>query len=211
MKYSGIIFDIDGTLISTNQLIFDTFNYVAEKYLDHRFSNEEIIAMFGPPEEIILRKLFPDNLDDVREDYYNYYKTNHSIAKTYPGIKELIEEIKSNNGLLSVFTGKGKRSSMITLEAIGIADHFDMIVTGDDVNEHKPSPEGILKFVESFNLPKEKVLMVGDAVSDVRAASDAGIKYASVLWDSYGYDQVIKINKNKMFHTVSDLRNYIFS
>lgn len=211
MKYEAIIFDIDGTLISTNQLIFDTFNYVADKYLNKKFTNDQIIAMFGPPEEVILRELFPENLNQVREDYYDYYKSNHSIAKTYPGIKELIEEIKMNNGLLSVFTGKGKRSSMITLEEIGIADHFDMIVTGDDVTNHKPAPDGILKFVESFKLPKEKVLMVGDAVSDIKAASEADIDYVSVLWDSYGHDQVLQINKNKFFHKVSELREYILS
>ncbi len=46
-----IIFDMDGTLTRTNQLIFDTFNYIAGKYEGRRYSEQEITAMFGPPEE----------------------------------------------------------------------------------------------------------------------------------------------------------------
>lgn len=211
MKYRGIIFDIDGTLTSTNQLIFDTFNHVAEKYLNKTFTDSEIISMFGPPEGVILEQLFSDNLKEASNDYYEYYKSNHSIAKAYPGIKELILEIKNHPALLAVYTGKGKRSSMITLQEIGIADHFDMIVTGDDVEEHKPSAEGILKFVNAFNLPKEEVLMIGDAVSDVEAAKSAGVDYASVLWDSYGAEKVKEINRDKIFHSVEELRKHIFS
>lgn len=210
MEYTGIIFDIDGTLTSTNQLIFDTFNHVAQKYLGKKFSDEEIIAMFGPPEDVILRKLFPENLKEATEDYYNYYKANHHIAKIYPGMKELIINLKQHSVLLSIFTGKGRRSSLITLNAIDIADYFDMIVTGDDVAEHKPSAEGILQFVKRYNLPKKKVLMIGDAVSDVKAARSAGVKYASVLWDSYGADKVKEMNNHSAFHSVNELSDFIF-
>lgn len=210
MKYRGIIFDIDGTLTSTNQLIFDTFNHVAEKYLGKKFSDEEIIGMFGPPEDVILKQLFSANLEEATKDYYKYYKDNHSIVEVYPGIKELVLELKSHPVLLSVYTGKGRRSSMITLEEVGIAHCFDMIVTGDDVNEHKPSAEGILRFVDEYNLPKDKVLMIGDAVSDVKAARAAGVDYASVLWDSYGAEKVKEINSDKLFHSVEELRKYIF-
>lgn len=210
MKYRGIIFDIDGTLTSTNRLIFDTFNHVAQKYLGKRFSDNEIIAMFGPPEDVILKQLFSEKLEEVTEDYYTYYRENHSIVEVYSGIKELVLDLKSHPVLLSVFTGKGRRSSMITLEEVGVVHCFDMIVTGDDVQEHKPSAEGILKFVNEFNLPKEKVLMIGDAVSDVKAARSAGVDYASVLWDSYGAEKVKEINNDKIFHSVEELRKYIF-
>lgn len=209
-RFQGIIFDIDGTLTSTNQLIFDTFNHVAKKYLNKTYTDKEIIAMFGPPEDVILKQLFSENLDASTEDYYDYYKRHHSIAVVYPGIKELIQDIKKHSSLLAIYTGKGRRSSMITLQEIGVVEYFDMIVTGDDVDEHKPSPEGILKFVDKFNLPKDKVLMIGDAVSDVKAARKAGVDYASVLWDSYGAEQVKQINSEKIFHSVEELRAYIF-
>lgn len=209
-KFKAIIFDIDGTLTFTNQLIFDSFNYIAEKYLGKRFTNEEIISLFGPTEDVILRQMFPHNFEEVRKDYYEYYHRNHEIAQLYDGIKELLVDLKNSGVILGIFTGKGKTSSLITLNFLGIRDLFDMIVTGDDVKNHKPSPEGIIKFLQTFNLSPKDVLMIGDAPSDIKAAREAGVQIASVVWDSYSADKVRELNKETVFETVEELRKFIF-
>lgn len=208
--FRAIIFDIDGTLTFTNQLIFDSFNYIAKKYLGKKFSNEEIIALFGPTEDVILKQMFPDKYEIVRKDYYDYYYRNHEIAKLYDGIKELLFDLKNSGVILGIFTGKGRTSSLITLNFLGIREMFDMIITGDDVQNHKPSPEGINKFISAFKLNPEEVLMVGDAPSDIIAAREAGVKIASVVWDSYSAEKVKELNKETVFETVSELRNFIF-
>lgn len=209
-KFKGIIFDIDGTLTFTNQLIFDSFNYIAEKHLNKKFSVEEIIALFGPTEDVILKQMFPDKYEEVRKDYYEYYHQNHNIALLYDGIKELLLDLKNSGVILGIFTGKGKTSSLITLNFLGIRELFDMIVTGDDVKNHKPSPEGIIKFINTFALKPEEVLMVGDAPSDIKAANEAKVNIASVVWDSYSASEVKKLNKETVFETVEDLRKFIF-
>lgn len=209
-QFKGIIFDIDGTLTSTNQLIFDTFNFVSNKYLDKTFSEKEIIGMFGPTEEVIIKILFKDNYQPAVKDYYDYYKSHHQMANLYPGIKELLEEIKNAAAHLSIYTGKGRQSSIITLTELGIINYFDMIVSGDDVAEHKPSPLGITMFMEKFNLKHEEVLMIGDSPADINAAKAAGVKIASVIWDSYSENELKKLNGNNIFHTVAELRKFIF-
>ncbi|GIV45300.1 MAG: hypothetical protein KatS3mg036_0118 [Ignavibacterium sp.] len=83
-----------------------------------------------------------------------------------------------------------------------------MIVTGDDVINHKPSPEGIFKFLETYNLNKNEVLMVGDSLADIVAAKEAGIDIASVVWDSYAREEVIKLNPI-YFETVNDFKNWL--
>lgn len=208
--HRAIIFDIDGTLTFTNRLIFDSFNHITEKYLGKRLSDEEIIALFGPTEDVILKQMFPDKYEEVRKDYYEYYNNNHDIAQLYKGMKELLLDLKKEDIILGIFTGKGRTSSLITLNFLGIRELFDMIVTGDDVKNHKPSPEGILKFVETFHLNPAEVLMVGDAPSDIIAAKEAGVEIASVVWDSYSENEVRKLNSKNIFHTVDELRNYIF-
>lgn len=208
--YKAIIFDIDGTLTFTNRLIFDSFNHITEKYLGKRLSDEEIIALFGPTEDVILKQMFPDKYEEVRKDYYEYYNNNHDIAQLYKGMKELLLDLKKEDIILGIFTGKGRTSSLITLNFLGIRELFDMIVTGDDVKNHKPSPEGILKFVETFNLNPAEVLMIGDAPSDIIASKEAGVEIASVVWDSYSENEVRKLNSKNIFHTVDELRNYIF-
>ena len=209
--FDGFIFDIDGTLTSTNQLIFDSYNFIAKKFLNRTFTNEEIICLFGPTERQIIEKLFGENHTEVIKDYYKFYGDNHSMAFIYPGLKEILIELKNHNYPVGIFTGKGRDSSMITLTKLGVVKYFDLIVTGDDVLNPKPSPEGILKFVNEFRLNPERVLMIGDSVSDVNAAKDAGVKIASVLWDSYGIEEVKTLKSNYYFHSVKEFSEFLYS
>lgn len=209
-KFDGIIFDIDGTLTETNELIYATFNHVLGKYLDTTYSPQQITTLFGPTAETIMRELIKENSDDAIEDYFNFYEANHnSLAKAYEGIVELVAEIREQGIPLSIYTGKGRRSSMITLREVGLVDYFDMIVTGDDIAEHKPSPEGVDIFVEKFNLSRENVLMIGDAPADIEAARATGIKIATVLWDSYAKEKVLEMGSDYYFHSVEDLRSFL--
>jgi len=210
-RFKGIIFDVDGTLTFTNQLIFDSFNHITKKYLGRSYSDDEIIALFGPTEDVILKEMCKEEYESARSDYYTYYKNNHDIAHLYDGIKELIIDIDKEGILLSIFTGKGRTSALITLDELGLTSYFDMIVSGDDVENHKPSPEGIIMFLSKHNLDPKEVLMIGDAPSDIIAANECGVEIASVVWDSYAEDEVRKLNSKNLFHSVNELRNYIFT
>jgi len=207
-KYDGVIFDIDGTLTSTNELIFSTFNHITKKYLNKTMTDQEIIALFGPTEEKILEDWFGEQAPAVKSDYYNFYNDNHHLADIYPGMRELLQFLNEQNILLSIYTGKGREASLITLKKLGIDHYFDLIITGSDVAEHKPSPEGIQLFVDKFQLQKEKVLMVGDAPADIYAARSAGVDVASVLWDSYAYDKVLTMKSDYLFHSVEELHQF---
>jgi HAD superfamily hydrolase (TIGR01509 family) len=209
-RFKGIIFDVDGTLTFTNQLIFDSFNHITKKYLGKSYSDDEIIALFGPTEDVILKEMCKDEYENARKDYYAYYKNNHDIARLYDGIKDLIIEINKAGILLSIFTGKGRTSALITLDELGLTDYFDMIVSGDDVENHKPSPEGILMFLDKHNFNPKNVLMIGDAPSDIIAARECGVEIGSVVWDTYAEDEVRKLNSKNLFHSVDELRDFIF-
>ena len=207
--FDGFIFDIDGTLTSTNQLIFSSFNFIAKKYLNRTFSDAEIISMFGPTEDIILKEWCGNKFAEARKEYYAYYSDNHWMAELYPGIKEILVYLKNKRYPLGIFTGKGREASLITLRKLEVENYFDLIITGDDVKNHKPSAEGILMFKSKFKLEKEKVLMIGDSVSDVKASKEAGIKIASALWDSYGEEKVKTLQSDYYFHSVDELREFL--
>jgi pyrophosphatase PpaX len=207
--FDGFIFDIDGTLTSTNQLIFNSFNFIAKKYLNRTFTDDEIISLFGPTEDVILKEWCGDKYEEARKDYYKYYSDHHGIAELYDGIKEILHYLKSKDYPIGIFTGKGRDASLITLKRLEADHYFELIVTGDDVENHKPSPEGILKFVNQFKLNPEKVLMIGDSVSDVVASKEAGVKVASVLWESYGKEEVKTLESHYYFHSVEELSEFL--
>ncbi len=205
------IFDMDGTLTQTNQLIYDSFNYIAGKYRGRTYSIPEITAMFGPPEEgALLAIVGPEEIDAVMEDYLTFYRANHArLARLYPGIEDTLRYLRDRKRTLALFTGKGSRTTAITLEEFGLDGYFEAVVTGNDVVNHKPSPEGIRKVLDRFSLRPDEVLMVGDAVSDVAAARGAGVPVAAVLWDSYGKERVLQMNADYVFHDVDEFHRWV--
>ena len=210
-KLKCIIFDMDGTLTQTNQLIFDTFNYIAEKYEGRRYSDHEITAMFGPPEEGALVPIVGGaNIEHVMNDYLHFYRTHHHrLARLYPGIEELLKYLRDHGVHLALFTGKGIHTTTITLEEFGLKPYFDYVVTGNDVANHKPSSEGIRKILSHFGLKPNEALMVGDSVGDVKASHEAGVKIAAVLWDSYARETVLRMNTDYVFHNVAEFHNWL--
>lgn len=212
-KYQCIIFDVDGTLTQTNELIFASINFISNKYLGKTFAPADITAMFGPPDEgAILNLVGKERSDAAMDDFIDFYKSNHAaMAGLYPGVDKLLNYLKRSGLILAVFTGKGRRSAMITLQELGIAKYFDMIVSGSDVVNHKPSAEGIQKVISYFGLEKNQALMVGDAVADVKAAHEAGIQIAAVVWDSYGKEKVKNMKVDYYFESVVKLSSFLKS
>jgi pyrophosphatase PpaX len=209
-KFACVIFDVDGTLTRTNELIFSSFNHVAVKYLGRTFTEKEIIALFGPPEEGALAKVFgPAVLDVVMKDLLAYYRAHHDeMASLHKGIDEVLAYLKSHGVKLAVFTGKGRHTAEITLRALGIRDYFDYVVSGNDVVNHKPHGEGIVRILKYFALSKEEVLMVGDSMADVKAARSAGVPIAAVLWDSFDTDRVLNAGADLVFVSVDDMKQW---
>ncbi len=203
-EYKCIIFDMDGTLTQTNQLIYDAFNHIAEQYIHKRLTPREIVAYFGPPEkEAVQNMIGPEHIDEAMAEYYRFYNDRHdALASLYPGIIDVLRFLHAHNVLVALCTGKGRTTTDISLELFEIERYFDITITGDDVEEFKPSGEGIRAIIARFGLLPEQVLMVGDAVADVLAARDAGTDVASVVWDSYGKHEVLQLNADYVFDNV---------
>ena len=208
---SCVIFDIDGTIAKTNELIFASFNHVISRHLGTTMTPTEIIRLFGPPEEGALSALFGlDRAPQMMDELCEFYQAQHgSMASLHPGMDRVLDFLKGRDVSLAVFTGKGSRTTSITLETLGLGSLFDCIVTGDDVIHHKPHPEGILRVLEEVGVPADEVLMVGDSPADVAASRAAGVRIASVLWDSYDPEAVIASNSECVFHTVQEMERWL--
>lgn len=206
-RVSCIIFDIDGTLTKTHELIFASFNHVASKYIGKTFTPQEIIALFGPPEEVALARIVGDQrAPAAMRDLLAYYRAHHrSLASLYEGIDEVLRFLKQRKIRLAVFTGKDKRTAGITLGELQIAPYFDLVVSGTDVRHHKPHPEGIQTVLRTFNVQPHETLMIGDTVSDVRASRSAGVRVAAVLWDSHDKERLLGMATDLRFFNVAEM------
>jgi HAD superfamily hydrolase (TIGR01549 family) len=202
---------MDGTLTQTNQLIYDSFNYIAQKYAGRTYNIPEITAMFGPPEEeALLTIVRPEQIDSVMKDYLSFYRTHHNqLAQIYPGMENILSSIMERGKMLAIFTGKGTSTTKITLQEFHIEKYFDYVVTGNDVVKRKPSSEGLFKIMKHFALQPDEMLMVGDSVSDVKAAHEAGVKMAAVLWDSYAKEKVLQMKTDFVFDDTKEFQDWL--
>jgi len=198
---------MDGTLTQTNRLIFASFNHIAQKYLEKTLTPQEIISLFGPPEEGGLSRLLgPEHVASAMDELCCFYKAHHNaLASVHAGIHATLKWLRKHGVRLAVFTGKGNRTTTITLEEFGLAGYFELVVSGSDVQNHKPHPEGIRKVMSAFSLDPGEVLMVGDAIADIHASRAAGVRVAAALWDSYDKERVLNANADLVFHRVDDM------
>ncbi len=207
---SCVIFDIDGTMTETNALIFASFNHVAQKYLRRVYDPSEIVKLFGPPEDGALRRLMPaDQVPAAMEDLCTFYRQHHSsMASLHKGIEDILLFLSGKGVRLAVFTGKGRRTTDITLEAFGLRQYFELVITGDDVVRHKPDAEGIRRILETFSVPPDRAVMVGDSMGDITAARGAGVPVATVLWDSYDHARVLEARPDYLFHDAAEMLDW---
>ena len=201
-KFSLAIFDLDGTLADTSQLIFDSFNFVMRKYKSIEMAPSQIMSYFGPPEEIAIKNILgSDNFDSIWLDYLGYYEDHLNETEVFAGIPELLRALKKTGSHLAIFTGKGNNTTELTLKHHGIRDLFDVIVTGSIVKNHKPSPEGVELALSTLRVEPSMAVLVGDSLSDYRAATSAGIHFIAAMYDSLAknrFDDVKCVKANSI-------------
>ena len=160
----AILFDLDGTLVNTNQLIFNSFQKAFKELLkENTLSNEEIINCIGPTLEQTGEKYYPQDPNAFVEYYRHYYQMNHDdMIEIFPGIIEMLENLKQLQLKLVIVTSKKRDMTIKALKYLNIYDYFDLIVSSDDVRCPKPHPEPIETVMNYYGLTHDECLMVGD-------------------------------------------------
>lgn len=206
----AFIFDVDGTLADTYPLITRAFNGFAYKYLGRVLTMQELVSKFGPTEsEIVGNMVRPEIRREAIEYYYRCYEDFHDGTRLYGGIPELLSELERREKKKAIFTGKGRRSTDITLDKLDIAHRFSPVVTGDDVNCPKPNPEGIITVIEKTGVAPHQTAMVGDHRSDILAGRAAGVFTIAALWHGYNNAALLDTKPDMAFNTPFEMLEWV--
>lgn len=212
MKVQAVLFDYDGTLADTLGLSIRAFQTVFERYNRARLPHEEIIAMFGPTEEEIVRVglLEPAAAAQAIEDYYQVYEEGHRAGISADSeIARMLQELRSKGIRLGVVTGKSRRAFEISSQALGLPDVWDAVVTGDDVDRPKPDPEGIHRALRLLDVPKEHALFLGDSAADIEAGRRAGIRTFAVQWMNVSQSALFGEPPERIFTKVGEFKAWL--
>ena len=188
---AAVIFDFDGTLVDTIPLIVESWNAAVRKSLGRSFTTPEVIALFGLPEPEMLRRAVPaDAWQSALDAYYRHYETKHDCVQPFPGILRLLQRIAANCIPIGVMTGKARVTADISLRALQWNALFRCVVTGDEVAEQKPHPEGVLKVAAAMDVDPARCVFVGDSPVDIAAGRSAGMMTVAAAWHSHYLEQL---------------------
>jgi len=210
----AIVFDLDGTLADTMPMIIECYKEVFKQYLGRAYSKAEIIAILsvaGRPERTIIRERVPEEKVEEAVDLFRrlYVQRLRAEASLYPGVMRLLSRLSSSGRQVALVTGKSRWSTEFTLEELGVRSYFRALITGEDVEEPKPSPQGVLRAVQALKSDASKTLYVGDAPIDIEAGRAAGVLTGAALWGTVLREKLLKMKPDFAFETVRDLEKIV--
>lgn len=184
-SYDTYLFDADGTLLDTTDLICDCFQFVAKKYTGMTVPREVILAGIGSPLRQQLTTHLGGNLDvdAMLEDYLQFQlKAIDSGLSLFPGVQETLEALKERGKKLGIVTSRRRYSLEIFLQYTSIHDYFEVLITPEDTNRHKPEPEPAIEAMKRFGASPSSTVFIGDAHYDICCGNSAGIDTIFVNW-----------------------------
>ena len=209
MKLKGFIFDLDGTLINSLPVVRTSLNSTLLKFTGRVYADQELSSLFGPSEEGIFKKLFPDSWREVLEFYLNEYDRLHiQYAKPFPGMVEALTLLQERKMRLALVSGKGQGSMEISLKHSSLKHFFELIITGSELKASKA--EHIKQVLALWNFAPEEVVYIGDIAYDVQAAKEVGVLPISALWaETAQVQKVLAMNPAFAFSSVHSFNKWI--
>lgn len=206
----AIIFDLDGTLADTFPLIVSAWNAAITPHTGLSYSDAEVIARFGIPDPaMILRELPGDAGAQAVEVYHAHYERQHGIVTPFPGVTEILRDLRRRAVPLGLMTGKGRRSARITLDRLGWGEMFGVVITGEDVERQKPDPDGPLAAARALDVPAADCAFVGDSPADIGAARAARMVSVAAGWHPVFRDAIRAMRPNVWAETPADVLRLI--
>lgn len=205
----NVLFDLDGTLGNTLPLCISAFRNAIEPLLQRALTDAEIIAQFGPSEEGTIQALIPEHYAEGVERYMECYKRLHGQWPTpFEGVEEILSALRAAGRYVGLVTGKGPRSTKITLETYGFARYFDCVKTGSIRGPVKR--ERIDEILRASALAPDRFIYVGDAPSDVTAARACGLRTVAAAWAPTADRAALEaMHPDFLFHSIGAFREFV--
>lgn len=185
MKMGCVLFDLDGTLLNTNDLVLESLQYTIRTHLGTVIEDRELYKYFGQPLVNIMADLDSSQAERMVQTYREYSAEKHDyLTKVFPKVPETVKELKQRGIPTAVVTSKLKTLACRGLELFKLEGYFDACIAFEDTEKHKPDPAPIFKALEAigFDVENHRVMMVGDSPYDIICASNAGVISAVVEW-----------------------------
>ncbi|RFU63898.1 pyrophosphatase PpaX [Peribacillus glennii] len=205
-KITTLLFDLDGTLINTNDLIIASFTATLNHYYPDKYSREDILPFIGPSLHDTFYSIDPERVDEMIVRYREHNIQNHDAMVTqYEGVYETIKTLHELGYKIGIVTTKKRDVVLKGLKLSGLDEFFEVIVSLDDVERAKPDPEPVYKALDLLGSSPAEAIMVGDNHHDILAGKNAGTLTAGVAWTVKGRDYLEEFEPDYILDHMGDL------
>lgn len=201
----AILFDFDGTLIDTNELIFESYRVAFKTVLNREIGMDEMLTLYGKPLFSSLMQ-YGEAGRRLYEVYREFNERNHDfIAKPFDGVYEGVKMLRDNGFLIGIVTSKRLHLVNRGIEKIlNMGGLFDLIVTPDDTEKTKPDPEPVLYACKKLNVAPDAAVFVGDSVFDMQAGKAAGTKLCAVKYSVTKSEQLMEFEPEYYVNSIAE-------
>ena len=190
--FDPVVFDLDGTVVDTVELIVKSFRYATSTVLGRVLPDEFIIAGVGRPLRTQMERLSADHAQELYDVYREYNHRRHDeLIRGYDGIEEVLDALKAAGRRTGIVTSKSRDTTAMAFRAVGLEARFDVVVTASDTTEHKPSPAPLQLCLQRLGATAAGSIYVGDSPYDIQAGVAAGMTTAAVAWGVFGRDVLL--------------------
>ncbi|MDT8901458.1 HAD-IA family hydrolase [Anaeroselena agilis] len=205
MSYKGILFDLDGTLLDTTDLILKSFQHTIMTHRGCDADMELVKSTFGRP-LIEALALMGDDPEAMIKTYREYNIRYHDeLAKVFTGVVEVVRKLYDEGVRLAVVTSKTRVTSVRGLRLFDLDKYFPVVIGHEDCQKHKPHPEPVLRALTALGLPAGDCLMVGDSPYDIMSARAAAVKTAAVRWTYVPWKDVAAAGPDHVIEDMAEL------
>ncbi len=210
MAINTILFDFDGTLVDSFELIFTASRHTMEE-MGLPWDEAKQKSLIGLPLVFYAPMLVGEEKASVFvETYQKYYNQYHdSLIRLFPGIKELLAYLQKSGLTLAVVTSRRKFGTELAMKVLGIGQFFAASVVADDTEEHKPHPAPALLALKKLNKQASEAIFVGDSPFDMACGRDAGIATCGVTWGMASADKLTPESPTYIVNNLQDLQKLL--
>lgn len=215
MRYTTVLFDLDGTLLDTLDDLTDAVNRTLSRCCLPQRDRREVRSFLGNGARYLMEHAAPgvagERFEQLLRDYKADYDANCRVKTApYPGIDALLRALRAAGCRTGIISNKPDSAVQPLYEAF-FADTMDTAVGEREGIRRKPAPDTVLAAMERLGAAAEQTLYVGDSEVDIRTAQNAGVDCASVTWGFRDPEELKRSGAQMLFDTAEALQAYLLS
>jgi pyrophosphatase PpaX len=205
---SPLLFDLDGTLVDSIELILGSARFAFDGYAGRVPSDDEWRALIGIPLVDSFRAHVADEAEVARlvDRYREYQLANHDrLVRAYDGIVDVVRGFAAAGHPMALVTSKADWLAQRALAYVGLDAAIPVVVGCDTCTRHKPHPEPVERALALLGASPHDAVFIGDSPHDVESGRAAGVRTIGVTWGASTRDEMARAGADLVIHEVADL------